>query len=86
MQIEIYYSNNFVNETSEIFKIKEKELDKYVKINGKLVPASTTTTAKKMYKSGWKLSNVIKTGYRSMKSSGDEDHNFPFPFLLIFEK
>ena len=71
MQIEIYFTHSFVNETSEISKIKVSSL-------GTDLDDSTTTTAKKMYENGWRLSHAIKTAQSAQLES--------FNFLLIFEK
>jgi len=71
MQIDIYFSHSFVNETSEISKIKGQGA-------AADVDHSTTTTAKKMYESGWKLSHAIKTAQSAQLES--------FNFHLIFEK
>tara|TARA_B100000780_G_C20907247_1_gene361125 strand:+ start:384 stop:599 length:216 start_codon:yes stop_codon:yes gene_type:complete len=71
MQIEIYFTHSFVNETSEISKIKVSSL-------GTDLDYSTTTTAKKMYENGWRLSHAIKTAQSAQLES--------FNFLLIFEK
>lgn len=71
MQIEIYFSHSFVNETSEISKIQGQGLTA-------MVDDSTTTTAKKMYENGWKLAHAIKTAQSAQLES--------FNFLLIFEK
>ena len=77
MQIEIYYSNCFINETSEISKIKEEDVYD-IEVLVPVLDPSTTTTVKKMYENGWKLSNAIKTA----QSAQMKDFNF----LLIFEK
>ena len=71
MEITIYFSHSFVNESSPIYKII---------CNGELafVDESTTTSALDMIKDGWRLSNAIKTSQSAQLES--------FNFLLIFEK
>jgi hypothetical protein len=71
MEITIYFSHSFVNETSPIYKIKG---------NGILanIDESTTTTALDMINNGWRLTNAIKTSQSAQLES--------FNFLLIFEK
>ena len=68
MQIEIYFSHSFVNVNSEIYKIKDDEN----------FDEKSTTSAKKMYAKGWKLTHAIKTSQSAQLES--------FNFLLIFEK
>jgi hypothetical protein len=93
MQIEIYFSHSFINENSEIYKIRGQDANtnaldvlgaiNLVKSNSssdapKTKGLSTPTTAVKMYKDGWKLAHAIKTSQSAQLES--------FNFLLIFEK
>ena len=71
MEIEIYFSHSFINESSEIYKIKGQDANANVDY-------STTTTAVKLYKEGWKLAQAIKTSQSSQLES--------FNSVLIFEK
>ncbi len=71
MQIEIYFSHSFINESSEIYKIEGQDANANVDY-------STKTTAVKLYKEGWKLAHAIKTSQSAQLES--------FNFLLIFEK
>jgi hypothetical protein len=71
MEITIYFSHSFVNESSPIYKITGN--DALASVNEK-----TTTTALDMIKTGWRLSHAIKTSQSAQLES--------FNFLLIFEK
>ena len=71
MEITIYFSHSFVNESSPIYKISGDDILASV-------DESTTTTALDMIKTGWRLSHAIKTSQSAQLES--------FNFLLIFEK
>ena len=71
MEITIYFSHSFVNESSPIYKISGDDILASV-------DESTTTTALEMIKNGWRLSHAIKTSQSAQLES--------FNFLLIFEK
>ena len=71
MQIEVYFTHSFLNNESEMCKIKGQgdsaEMDYTTKI-----------TVSQMYKDGWKLAHAVKTSQSAQLES--------FNFLLIFEK
>lgn len=71
MEITIYFSHSFVNESSPIYKITGSGSLAYVN-------EKTSTTALDMIKNGWRLSHAVKTSQSAQLES--------FNFLLIFEK
>jgi len=71
MKIEVYFSHSFLNDQSEIYKIKGQG-------STASIDSTTTITVSQMYLDGWRLAHAIKTSQSAQLES--------FNFLLIFEK
>jgi hypothetical protein len=71
MKIDVYFTHSFLNDESEMYKIKGQG-------DSAEIDYTTKITVSQMYKDGWKLAHAVKTSQSAQLES--------FNFLLIFEK